>query len=149
MAMTNRLEGIKVKSNSLIYFFLSLSFHNLISKSNQTSKHLHVQGPYLLMQRNSKFVLMTAVAVCSENPCHRAIESDSCSSLIFTDLIKINRPGHNILYVCTERIFDRTIHIQQTIFEKNSCKNLQSQSLCFFWHLLRPNQSIIRGTVSL
>ena len=34
-------------------------------------------------------------------------------------------------------------------FWKNSYRSWQTASLCFFWHILRQNWSIIRGTLSL
>ena len=42
-----------------------------------------------------------------------------------------------------------TVHVQQNIFEKNYYRTLYSSSLRFFWYILSPNWSIIRGTVSL
>ena len=65
-----------------------------------------------------------------------------------TDSTKINRPGHNIRMYWTKFRLP-TAHVQHSIFGKNSYRNLYSTSLRFFWHLLRPNWSIIRATVSL
>ena len=66
-----------------------------------------------------------------------------------TDSIKINRPGYNIpMYVLRE--FLTVDHSYTTkFFWKNSYRNLTSISLRFFWHLLCPNWSIIRDTVSI
>ena len=44
---------------------------------------------------------------------------------------------------------DCSLFMYHKIFLKNSYRSLQSTSLRFFWHLLRQNWSIIRGTMSL
>ena len=42
-----------------------------------------------------------------------------------------------------------TDHLQQNMFENTLIKDCSPQSLRFYWHLLRPNWSIIRVTASL
>ena len=54
-----------------------------------------------------------------------------------------------LLHVCTELIFDSRPFMHRKIFLKKLLQKLVADNLRFFWHLLRPHQSIIRGTVSL
>ena len=57
-------------------------------------------------------------------------------------------PGAQHTYVLNE-FSTANCSCKTKYFCKNSNRSLQSTSLRFFWHLLRPNWSIIRVTVSL
>ena len=65
-----------------------------------------------------------------------------------TDLMKINRPGYNIRMYWTN-FWQPAIHVQQNIFEKSRIEVYILHLYASFWHLLRPNRSIIRCIVSL
>ena len=70
-----------------------------------------------------------------------------------TALFHIHCPAKTWIYLApyawTERIFDSRLFMHNKIFRKNSCRNLSSKSLRFFWYILRPNWSIIRCTMIL
>ena len=59
-----------------------------------------------------------------------------------TDSIKINQPGYVLAEFLTAYRSCKTNY-----FWKNSYRSFYSRSLRFFWHLLRSNWSIVRGTV--
>ena len=91
---------------------------------------------------------MNGLPIGIPNSCTTFTILNIYSTTLHTDSIKINSPGHNISMYCTS-FWQPTVHVQQNVFEKSLVENCSPHLYAFFWHFLRSNWSIIRGTVSI